>query len=557
MELLEHKIKAEMEECKRRARLAGLRFSDNTLEYIVTNRDLLELSPKIMIPTLYDYWAQDIEMIKNKWIYEIFPHNPYETVINTRPPISFYNIDNADWLNVMIFYHVLAHMDFFQNNVFFRRTWDDDFCGQALADKRLINSIREELGSEKRWVDYVIEFAKNIENLVGYHQELKESDKQDASRILGIISGKTDFYFNQFLKERYDAGAVELKFYYDEIDRYNQCGRDEIAFFENHYFINKFPEFNDVFKKWKEKEHKPKPKDILEYLMEESEFLNKEKNKWMKDVIQVIRRTSLYFQPQIRTKIANEGWASLWNERLFIPDPRIKSHEVDYAVNEAGVSSDRRIGLNVYAIGKHLWEFIEELAMKGKLSPEYQLIKDLEIRKRYDRKMGEDYGKKVLFEARKYFDDYLLINFLSDDDFQDFVNEYKLWIVGIRPNFEKWPPKANLYIKNKSGKYYRDLLNKNLYHPPYIDYESKSKDGEMYLNHKYEGRTLYTKYIPAVLIGLEFFLKKPVQLETTEYEYEEVKMRNWQDYFYGIQPKYRKARVLYTCQNKKVVRKIL
>src|SRR3989344_5084619 len=232
MELLDRAAKKDMEECKKRARAAGLVFPDDTLEYFVTNRDMLELSPKVMIPTLYDHWIQDLEVVRSKWIYEAFPRNPYETVINTRPPISFYNADNADWLNVMIFYHVLAHIDFFQNNVFFRKTWDDDFCGQALADKRLIDSIRGELGSEKRWVDYIIEFAKNIENLVGYYRELDESDKQDAPGLFGKISERMDFYFSRFLKERYEAKSIESKFYYDEIERYNRC-RNEIAFFED------------------------------------------------------------------------------------------------------------------------------------------------------------------------------------------------------------------------------------------------------------------------------------------------------------------------------------
>ena len=92
-------------------------------------------------------------------------------MINTRPAISFYNDNNPDWLNVMIFYHVLGHIDFFQNNLYFRHTWDDDFTGQALADKRAIAKLRSEKG---RWVDYVIEFARSLDNLVDYHGLLAE-----------------------------------------------------------------------------------------------------------------------------------------------------------------------------------------------------------------------------------------------------------------------------------------------------------------------------------------------------------------------------------------------
>ncbi len=177
MDLMTQHTKEIMEGCKERARDAGLRFDDETLEYIVTNRDLLELSPKIMIPTLYDYWVHDVEVLRDKGKYELYPHNPYETVINTRPAISFYNDNNPDWLNVMIFYHVLAHIDFFQNNVYFRHTWDDDFTGQALSDKRIIAMLRSEKG---RWVDYIIEFSRGIDNLVGYYDALSDTGAAPA-----------------------------------------------------------------------------------------------------------------------------------------------------------------------------------------------------------------------------------------------------------------------------------------------------------------------------------------------------------------------------------------
>ena len=179
MELLSPHMKAHMEECKRAAWAAGLQFHNDTLEYGVLNKDLLELMPKHGIPTLYDYWVQDVQIIRNKWMYSVFPHNPYETVVNTRPPISYYNHDNPDWMNIFIFYHVLGHIDFFQNNMFFRNTWDDDFCGAALADKRLINKIRSDMGAEQRWVDYVIEFSLAVDNLVGFHQELREVEQKE------------------------------------------------------------------------------------------------------------------------------------------------------------------------------------------------------------------------------------------------------------------------------------------------------------------------------------------------------------------------------------------
>jgi stage V sporulation protein R len=546
VELLDQKNKKIMEECNVRAKAEGLNIKGETLEYIVTNRDLLELQPKVMIPTLYDYWVHDIDTIRSKWIYDVNPHNPFETVINTRPPLSFYNDNNPDWLNIMIFYHVLGHIDLFQNNVFFKNTWANDFCGEALADKRIINRIREELGTEKRQVDYVIEFAKSLDNLVGYYEEL-EGNRTPAG-ISNNSSEMVDFYFGKFLKQHHDDKNIQMKFYYDELDRLNTCrklygeAQAEAIFFNDQIVRSKFPEFNSFFKKQK-KEKKAKPKDILQYLIEESEFINKSSNHWMKDVLAIIRKTSLYFQPQIRTKIINEGWASLWHDRLFLSDPRISSHEVDYSKINSRVLADHPIGLNPYIIGKRLLEFIEELGEKGKLSYEYQMIQDRERRKHFDKKLGKEAGKQALFDASRNYDDAMLINCLSDDDFQDFVDKHKLFVVGQRLNPEKMT--NEIYIRSRDGREYRKMLKDHLYHPPYIFInENKATEGELYLDHSFEGRTLVSKYVPAVLGGLSYLSGRTVKLETTEFSITRQEysiMMADSDY----KPSYKKLRVLY------------
>lgn len=544
MQLLSQHAKKIMEECKERSKDAGLQIHGDTLEYIVTNRDLTELGPRGMIPTLYDYWVHDVEVIRDKWIYDVYPHNPFETVINARPAISFYNDNNPDWLNAMIFYHVLGHIDFLQNNIFFSGTWDDDFCGQALADKRLINRIREELGPEKRWVDYVIEFALGLDNLAGHYQELAPKENTET------LPPRASFYFGEFLRHLYDDGKTELRFFYDEIDRYNECvarfGQEhaEEIFFSDAELRSKFPEFNSAFEKRKKK-GASQNRDILQYLLENSEFIGKEKNRWMKDVICVIRKTSLYFQPQIRSKICNEGWASLWHERLFMTDPRIEGHRVGFAKINSDVLPVPRIGFNPYAIGKYLFEFMEEMAAKGKLSRDFQLTRDTEKRESYDLHLGRDFGRKVLFEARRNFNDSLLVSYLSDDDFQDFVSRYNLFVVGVRPSSER-RGFVDYYIKSRSGKDYRAMLNRSLYHPPHIVIsEEKSKDGELYLDHIYEGRRLVTKYIAPVLVGLSYLWGAKVKLETTEFDEGDDDEET---------PKFR---VLYACQGKDVTRNVL
>lgn len=556
MELIDQKTKKIMQECRVRATEAGLRIEGETLEYIITNQDMLELRPKGMIPTLYDFWVDDLEVLRNKWFYQIYPHNPFETVINTRPPISFYNDNNPEWLNTMIFYHVLGHVDFYQNNIFFRNTWGGDFCGEALADKRLIERIREEKGAEKRWVDYVIEFARAIDNLVGYYRELGEKDRAKAEGLLGNFSEKINFYFGEFLRLRYEEKIVALRLYHEELERLNRCLKEfgekqgETAFFEDSLFKSRFPEFNGVFKKSRKQNKKQKSADILQYLIDRSRFINEEENKWMKDVLDVIRRTSLNFQPHFRTHNCNEGWASLWHERLYIADPRLSSHEIDFARVNSGVVVDPKIGFNPYIGFKRLYEFIEEMAEKGKLSFEYQLVKNIKGREQFNWRMEEGFSRKVLFDARRNFDDTMLVNFLSDDDFQDFVSRHKLFTAGRRLNPDA--DAVEFYIKSRSGQEYRKMMNDRLYHPPHIIINEDKADNKnkLCLEHIFEGRTLVTRYIPSVLEGLSYLLGGDVCLETTEFQLDQKeKTLKLLDPEYEMA--YRKIRVLYSSDGKK------
>jgi len=502
MELIDQHTKKIMEGCKKRALDAGLNFQDETLEYIVSNRDLLELTPKVMIPTLYDYWVHDVEVLKEKGRYELYPNNPYETVINTRPAISYYNDNNPDWMNVMIFYHVLGHIDFFQNNLYFRHTWDYDFTGQALSDKRMIAKLRSEKG---RWVDYIIEFSRGIDNLVGYHGELSHFNrppKTNSSRML-------DFYFDVFLQS---IKKIKINEYVKEIKRYNACLTENKELGEKTFFaevLRKYPEFDAIFKK--NLEQKPVQKlDLMQFLLGHSDFLKKEKNSWMKPVIEVVRKTSLFFQPQIRTKIMNEGWASYWHEKLFLQDDRIEGHEVDFARTHAGVTSMPRVGLNPYALGMRLFYYIEELAEKGKYSIEFERLLDARQRDQFDCHTGQ--GKDFLLKLRDNYDDFMFINTFVD---QDFVNQYKLFVAGRRldQNRGVW----QYYVKSRSAASYRQMLFDTLYHPPHLQIQpEKTTNGNLCLVHVFEGKPLVKEFIANTMLGIEYLWGAPVQLETNE-----------------------------------------
>lgn len=529
MHLIDQHAKAIMEECKLRARDAGLKFDHETLEYIVSNRDMLELSPKIMIPTLYDYWVNDVEVLKEYGKYKLYPTNPYETVINSRPAISFYNDNNPDWMNIMIFYHVIAHIDFFQNNRLFEHTWNDDFVGVALADKRLIESYRSKYG---RWTDYVIEFSRSIDNITGYFKTLAMLNYDGHLEPTSMLN----FYFNTFLPEN----LKEDEFYiYKEQERYNKLFDQNPKMAESSFFAqvkSRHPEFESAYKNAVKKA--PPAQDLLEFIKDNSPFLKQDKNRWMKAVMTIIRNTALYFAPQVRTKIINEGWASYWHDKLFRNDERIKGHEVSYSALNAKVTSLSRVGLNPYAIGLRLIEYVEELAEKGKMSREFQKLTLTTDRDNFDKHTGK--GMEAIFKLRELYSDFMLINTFVN---QEFVDRHNLFVVGKRPNPEKGV--IEYYVKSRKAEDYKKMLIDSLYHPPVVRaHVEKTSDECLYLVHSFEGKQLIKDFIPDVLIGLSFLWGGEVKLETTEIIVNQ--KAETEEEMYSLQ------KVLYTCKERKI-----
>lgn len=499
MEIISQHTKAIMEECKLRARDAGLQFDDESLEYIVTNQDMIELSPKGMVPTLYDFWVHDLQTIKGKKEYELYPSNPYETVINTRPAISYYNDNNPDWLNVMIFYHVLGHIDFFQNNGYFRHTWNDDFAGVALSDKRLINALRTQHG---RWVDYVIEFARSLDNLTGYYRELSDLDIPNNNSLRRL-----DYFFDVFLQR---VKCVSDPEYLKELDLYNRICRENKAQSEAAFISEikvRFPEFETNYENY-QKAHRPRHKDILDFIINHSPFLNREENGWMKSILQIVRSTSLYFEPQRRTKIINEGWASYWHNELFLADDRIRGHEADYARVNALVTSVPKVGLNPYAVGLRLFEHIRDYADRGRLSYAYEKTLGQRNRRQFDD--GSMKGLQTLFELRESLCDFNFINSYVD---QEFVDRYNLVVIGQRINQRRMS--REFYIKSRRAEDYKTMILNGLIHPPHIEInQTRTNEERLSLTHHFEGKQLVPEFVESVMIGLEFLWGGSVELDT-------------------------------------------
>jgi stage V sporulation protein R len=318
-----------------------------------------------------------------------------------------------------------------------------------------------------------------------------------------------DYYFDVYLQNVVKANVGK---YIKELERYNASVRDDPAMGEQAFFSaidQRHPEFASLYKKHRESQ-KASPQDLMEFIVENSKMLRREENHWMLMVFQIVRKTALFFQPQIRTKIMNEGWASYWHETLYMQDDRIQGHEIDFARVNAGVTSMPRVGLNPYALGMRLFYFLEEMADKGRISWDYQHTADAETRKAYDAATGK--GKDFIFHVRENFSDFTFIhNFVN----QDFVTANNLFVADKRLNQKKmvW----EYYVKSRSADDYRKMIMASLYHPPHIEVDvEKTQENALYLVHRFEGKPLVADYIPNTMLGIEYLWGGPVQLETME-----------------------------------------
>jgi stage V sporulation protein R len=307
---------------------------------------------------------------------------------------------------------------------------------------------------------------------------------------------------------------VSTNGYLKEVERYNKCRHAYGARADEFFFAQverEHPEFEALFRKSLEQKPVARP-DLLRYILSNSPVIQKEVNQWMRLVLEVVRKTSLFFQPQIRTKIMNEGWASYWHENLFLQDDRIKGHEVDFARVNASVTAMPRIGLNPYALGMRLFYTIEELADRGCYDYGYQRQADARDRRDYDRKTGQ--GREFIFRVRANFSDFMLINTFVD---HDFVTRNKLFVSGRRLDRDRmvW----QYYVKSRKAEDYRRMLLEGLYHPPFITVDpEKAKEGALYLVHHFEGKPLVTDFIANTMLGIEYLWGAAVKLETSEVE---------------------------------------
>ncbi|MFF2878625.1 SpoVR family protein [Gottfriedia sp. NPDC057991] len=419
------------------------------MRYEICPSDIIYTFGAYGMPTRYSHWSFGKKFYKMKLQYDLGLSKIYELVINSNPCYAFLLDTNSLIQNKLIVAHVLAHSDFFKNNVRFSNT-KRDMVESMTATAERINQYEQKYGKKlvEEFLNAVIAIQEHIDPSI-VRNKLSWQLEDDMIPPLPRV-GPYDDLWNLDNKKENIAPLKPRK--------------------------KKFP---------------PQPeKDLLLFI----QHFSRELEEWQRDILTMLREEMVYFWPQLETKIMNEGWASLWHQRIMRELDLTSGESIEFAKLNASVLQPSKTSINPYYFGLKMFEDIEE-----------RYNNPSEEMKQYGVKAGS--GTEKIFEVRELESDTSFIrNYLS----KEFVMNNDLYLFNKQGKEYK--------INDKSWVNVRDqLVNMRTNGGyPYItvndgDYQ---KNGELYLNHSFEEIELDLKYLEKVLPYIYQLWGRTTHIET-------------------------------------------
>jgi stage V sporulation protein R len=409
------------------------------------------------LPGRYSHWTFGKAYHRMKMMYDFGLSKIYEVVINSNPSYAFLLETNSPIQNKMVIAHVLGHVDFFKNNVYFSHT------NRRMVDEAAMHA--------RRMADY----------------EFKHGRKVVEEFLDAVLSIEEHIDPNFFIKkETQDRDKKEA-----DLKRRRREGRYDDLYSEDEMGLEDAPKDADEDNKHKRSLDAPE-KDLVYFIMKNSPLLED----WQRDVMAMLHEEMEYFVPQMQTKIMNEGWASIWHSRIMREMNLSTNDHIEFAELHAGVVSPHKGQLNPYYLGYKIFEDIE----KRWDNPTE------EERGKYGRRGTE--GRDKLLEVRELDND---ISFLRNYLTEELCEELDLFVYQLVDD-EEWT------VTDKKWEKVRDQLVANMtnFGFPYIeiidgDYD---RNRELYLMHRFEGVEIDMKYARKTLEYVYKLWGRDVHLET-------------------------------------------
>lgn len=405
------------------------------------------------MPTRFSHWSFGKQFHKMKLHYDFGLSKIYELVINSNPCYAFLLDSNSLIQNKLIIAHVLAHCDFFKNNVRFQNTKRDMVESMAATAER----IRQyEIEHGKKEVETFLDAVLAIEEHI---------DPSLVRPKLSWTMGDSD--------EDEDEATKPAASPYDDL-----WGLD-----------TRSPSQQKPVKK--KKKFPPQPeKDLLLFI----EQYSRELTAWQRDILTMMREEMLYFWPQLETKIMNEGWASFWHQRILRELDLTSAESIEFAKLNAGVVQPSKTSINPYYLGLKIFEDIEE-----RYDNPTDEMKQLGV------KPGS--GREKMFEVREIESD---ISFLRNYLTKDLVTREDMYLFQKQGKDYKIVDKAWEQVRDQ-------LVNMRVNGGfPYLTVNEGDylRNGELYLKHWFEGIELDVKYLEKVLPYIYQLWGRAVHLES-------------------------------------------
>lgn len=418
------------------------------------------------LPARFSHWTFGRDYHRQKTSYEYGMSKIYEIVFNTDPCQAFLVEDNSMLSHKFVVAHVLGHCHFFKHNSYFAHT-----------NRRMVEQMR--LHAD-RIHGYEQEFGwRVVEEFLDAVMTVEEHFDPSSP----IVKHKTH---EQHEEDRLKAGQPPDT-EYDDI--WNVSGHGDRPKPAN----RKFPEEPE--------------KDILMFLAQYGRDLAD----WQRDVIQIVREEMLYFLPQMRTKIMNEGFASFWHEKILESlDLTSEEHWEFRRLHSSVLSpSGSRMQINPYYVGFQILKDIER-RWNGIIEPGDEEETDW-MERPIARPQGE--GRAKLFQVCEEDND---VTFLRKYLTEPLVKKLDLYTYKPQEvdGEEMW------VVQDTDWRKVRDSIVDSMtnFGQPVLtvedgDYKHR---GELFIRHAFDGKPLDMDYTERVIKNIQKLWGRPVHLETVE-----------------------------------------
>ena len=449
---------------------------------IVPSKKMIELMA-YLLPGNISNWKYGRDYEKIRTIQEKSHYNlPLEMVINTDPSRAYLMKENTFAIQALVMAHVVGHVAYFTMNAHFKPT-----------DKQIVTVLSQ---ASKRFNKYERMYGIDIveKTIDAAHALMFHSSPFDTE----LESEKRERIFKH-LKKKYTSTHVSE--FEDIVPSTTKQNIEE----DTELFNRK------LWMKLKGRTPVQPTEDFLRYIIDNSNALDD----WQKDICEIIRQLGIYFWAQIRSKFANEGFATFTHEKimwqLFQEGYLDKSDHAQYNYSNSLVKAKSPLSLNPYLLGSKIWENIEDRWDKGKFGKEYNNLTS--VKEKEDWNTNAMMGKSKIFSVLRTCDDW---SFMREFLTPDLVNDLGLYIYAIKETRVS----DDFIITRHQAREIANLIISSFVHSgvPKIKIVNGNynNNGVMKLEHSYVGAPLEPTYCEETLKHMFFLWGHDIILKTKD-----------------------------------------